>query len=217
MSQDIKEIFDMNFDFKFKAVTYSNIKVALEAFEQFKIQNESFFSFDKREPLFGYLRSYSIEKQFNDSAFNPKANYSVSMKQVNNYGYKALCIDTDNFLVNLGRTNKPTMLLSSSSYKKEFAKANMELNTQLSLEFMENDIIEIVDSKKYAEITYGYRFGVLDHLNIILPNSYYNGIEHSSNLLKDIKVYNKYVPEELVEESIVSLKKALFKKVDKIS
>ena len=28
-----------------------------------------------------------MEKQFNDSAINPRANYSVSMKQVNSYKY----------------------------------------------------------------------------------------------------------------------------------
>ena len=102
---EIKKLFDDNFDFAFKATTYNNMKVAIQSFEQFKKNNEDFFSFDKRETLFGYLLTYAIEKQFNDSAFNPKANYAVSMKQVNNYKYKALCIETNDFIVNVGRTN----------------------------------------------------------------------------------------------------------------
>ena len=40
-----------------------------------------------------------------------------------------------------------------------------------------------------------------------LPDSDYKGIEYSISLLDNIKRYENYVPEELVEESIVSLKK----------
>ncbi len=212
---DIKKLFEYNFDFSFRAATYNNMRVAMQTFEQFKKKNEVFFSFDKRETLFGHLRTYAIEKQFNDSAFNPKANYSVSMKQVNNYKHKALCIETNDFILNIGRTNSEYKLLAASSYKKEFAKANAGLSMQLSLDF-KNDVLEVAESKKYAEITYGYRYGKVTHLNIVLPSSDYKEIEHSANLLENIKIYENYVPEDLVEESIVSLKKSLSKEIEKI-
>lgn len=212
---DIKRLFEDNFNFAFKAATYNNIKVAIQTFEQFKKKNEDFFSFDKRETIFGHLRTYAIEKQFNDSAFNPKANYFVSMKQVNSYKYKALCIETNDFIVNVGRTNNRFQLLPASSYKKEFAKANMGLGMQYHFDFM-NDLPEVVENKKYAEITYGYRYGEVTHLDIIVPSSDYKTIEYSTNLLNNIKVYENYVPEDLVEESIVSLKKSLFKEIEKI-
>ena len=106
-------------------------------------------------------------------------------------------------------------LLPTSAYKRESAKANAGLSTQLSFDFL-NDIPEVVESKKYAEITYGYRYGDMTHLYIVLPSSDYKGIEHSTNLLEDIKIYEKYVPEDLVEESIVSLKKSLSKEIEKI-
>lgn len=215
MRRDIKELFDENFDFAFKAVTYHNMKIAIEAYEQFKKNNETFFSFDKRETIFGYLRTYAIEKQFHDSAFNPRANYSVSMKQVNNYKYKALCIETEEFIVNLGRTNSPNKLLPVSSYKKEFAKANAGLSNQLVFNF-HNNSTNIIESKRYAEIAYGYQYGTLSHLEIVLPSSDYTSVEHSANLLEDIRVYDNYVPKDLVEEDIVSLKKSLVNKIEKI-
>lgn len=212
---DIKKLFDDNFDFPFKAVTYNNMKVAIQTFETFKKKNEDFFSFDKRETIFGYLRTYAIEKQFNDSAFNSKANYSVSMKQVNSYKYKALCIETNDFIVNVGRTNNQLQLLPASSYKKEFAKANKGISMQYQFDFI-NDMPAVIESKKYAEIIYGYHYGELTHLNIVVPSSDYKTIEHSTNLLDNINVYENYVPEDLVEESIVSLKKSLFKEIEKI-
>ena len=211
---DILKLFNDNFDFPFKAATYTNLRVAIQAYEQFLRQNSSFFSFEKREPLYGYLRSYAIEKQFNDSAFNPTANYSVSMKQVNNYKYKALCIETSDFIVNLGRTTNEHRLLPVSSYKKEFAKSNADLDTQLMLTFI-NDMPQITESKKYAEITYGYHYGEITHLNIILPSYDYRQIEYSTSLLTDIKMYENYVPEDVVEESIVTLKKSLTKEAQK--
>ncbi len=205
---ELKKLFDDNFDFAFKAVTYNNMIIAIQTFEMFKKSNEDFFSYDKRETLFGHLMTYAIEKQFNDSAFNPKANYFVSMKQVNNYKYKALCIETNNFIVNLGRTNGEYKLLPVSKYKKEYAKANAGLSAQLTFDFAKG-VPEVVESKKYAEITYGYRHGEITHLNIVLPSSDYKKVEYSVNLLENVKVYENYVPRDLVEESIVSLKKSL--------
>lgn len=212
---DIKNLFEDNFGFEFKAVTYNNMKVAIQAFKQFKKKNENIFSFNKRETLFGHLRTYFIEKQFNDSAFNPKANYSVYLKEVNKCKYKALCIETNDFIVNLGRTENEYSLLPVSAYKKEFAKANAGLSMQLSFDFL-NESAEIIEGKKYAEITYGYRCDDISHLKIVLPNSDYNMIEYSENLLEDIKIYENYIPEELVEESIVSLKESITKKIEKI-
>ena len=211
---DIKRLSENNFDFAFKAVTYNNFKIAMQAFEQFKKKNEDFFSFDKKETVFGYLRTYAIEKQFNNSAFNPKANYTVSMKQVNNYKYKALCIETKDFIVNVGRTSSGNKLLPASSYKKKFAKANAGLDTQYSLDF-ENDLVKVVEEKKYAEITYGYHYGDVTHLDIVVPSSDYKTIEHSIDLLNDVKIYETYIPEDLVEESIVSLKESLIEKIVK--
>ena len=105
--------------------------------------------------------------------------------------------------------------MNTSAYKREYAKANAGLSTQLSFDFL-NDTPKVVESKKYAEITYGYRYGDMTHLYIVLPSSDYKGIEHSTNLLEDIKIYENYVPEDLVEESIVSLKKSLSKEIEKI-
>ena len=215
MDNNIVTLFKDNFDFSFKAATYNNIRIAIQTFEQFKKNNEAFFSLDKTETLFGHLRTYAIEKQFNDSAFNPKSNYSVSIKQVNNYKYKTLCIETNDFIINVGYTNSKCKLLPVSSYKKEYAKANSGLSMQLSFNFS-NNTPKIVESKKYAQITYGYCYGKITHLDIVLPSNDYKKIEHSTNLLENIEVYETYVPEDLVEETIVTLKKSLVKKVEKI-
>lgn len=209
------ELFEENFGFAFKATTYHNMVVAIKTFEQFKKKNEDFFSFEKRETVFGYLRTYAIERQFNDSAFNPRANYSVSMKQVNSYKHKALCIETKDFIINLGRTNNAFKLLPASYYKKEFAKANTGLSMQLSFDFS-GEFPAVVESKKYAQITYGYKYGDMTHLSIVLPSENYSSSEYSVNLLADINVYKTYVPEELVEESIVALKKNLSDEIEKI-
>ena len=215
MENRIIELFDENFGFAFKATTYNNMIVAMRTFEQFKKKNEYFFSFEKRETVFGHLRTYAIEKQFNDSAFKPKADYSVSMKQVNSYKHKALCIETKDFIVNLGRTNSAFKLLPPSSYKREFAKSNTGLSMQLSFDFS-GEYPTVVESKKYAQITYGHKYGDMTHLSIVLPNENYLSSEYSVNLFADVNVYKNYVPEELVEESIVALKKNLSDEIEKI-
>lgn len=215
MSTEIRELLDTNFNYGFKAATYNNMRIALESYEQFKRKNEDFFTFDKRDTLFGYLRTYAVEKQFNDSAFNPKANYNVMMRQVNNFKYKALFIETSDFIINVGRTNNARELLPASLYKKELAKANKGLERQMSFVF-NTESPDIIEQKRYAEIIYGYGDGQIKHLNIIIPSGDYSGIEYSLDLLENVEKYALYVPEEVIEESIVSLKKSLSEEVEKI-
>jgi len=210
----LRELFNKNFEFTFKAVTYNNMRVAIQAFEQFKKRNEEFFSFDKKDVIFGHLRTYAIERQFYNSAFSPQANYTVTMKQVNNYKYKTLFIETKDFVVNLGRTNSKFELLPASLYKKDAAKANTGLNSQLTFDFSSN-VPKIIECKKYAQIIYGYSYGEITHLNIVLPSSDYSGIEVSIDVLEGIKLYKNYIPKELIEESIVTLKKSLLNKIKK--
>ena len=62
MENRIIELFEENFGFAFKATTYNNMIVAIRTFEQFKKKNEDFFSFEKRETVFGHLRTYAIER-----------------------------------------------------------------------------------------------------------------------------------------------------------
>jgi hypothetical protein len=214
MDTGVRELFKTNFDFAFLAATYGNMHVALQAFEQFKKDNEAYFTFDKKVPLFGYLRTYAVEKQFNDSAFSPKANYTVSLKQVNRYKHKVLCVETKDFILNIGCTNGMYRLLTPSAYKKEHARANAGLGSQLSFDFSKGNS-DIIEGKKYAEITYGYRFGELTHLMILLPDSEYRYSGESINVLENANVYKNYVPDELVEESVVKLKKTLEKKMEK--
>ncbi len=208
---EFARLFEDNFDFAFNAATYNNMKVAIRAYEQFVKENEDFFSFDKGKSLFGRLRAYAVERQFYQSAFKPRAGYSVIVKPVNNYGYNALCIETEDFIVNIGHTDSAERLLTASAYKKEFAKANAGLGMQLSFDFTDAGA-GIVEGKKYAEITYGYHSGEITHLNIVVPSGDYKGIEYSINLLENIQIYERYVPEQLVEEEVVSLKAALTKK-----
>lgn len=87
----------------------------------------------------------------------------------------------------------------------------MQLSFDLSGEYP-----VVVESKKYTQITYGYKFGDMTHLSIVLPSDNYSGSEYTVNLLADVNVYKNYVPEELVEESIVALKKNLSDEIEKI-
>lgn len=137
------------------------------------------------------------------------------MKQVNSYKHKVLCIETKDFIVNLGRTNGAFKLLLKSSFKKGFAKSNTGLSMQLSFDLL-GEYPVVIESKKYAQITYGYKFGDMTHLSIVLPSDNYSGSEYTVNLLADVNVYKNYVAEELVEESIVALKKNLSDEIEKI-
>lgn len=208
----LKDLFNENFDFGFKAMVYNNMVVATRAFEQFKMENEQFFNYEKKEVVMGHLLTYAIERQFLNSAFTPKAQFSVEVKQVNNYKYKTMYIETNDFILNIGRTGSPRKLLSTSKYKKELASRNIDFDSQLSFDFMNSDRVEVKNEKKYAMITYRYKLSDLRHLMIVVPSSDYKSIEYDANILESGNVYRNYVPEEVIEENIVHLREDIVKR-----
>lgn len=197
-------VLEENIDLNFKATVCNNIKIALKTFEKFKIDNEVFFSYEKNAILLGHLRTYSVERQFMQSSFVPKYSYSAYIKKVSNRGYKALILETSKFIFCVGHTSDRNRLLSQSNYKKELS-INNNGYVQLTLENRDN----MSKYKKYAEIAYGYKDGVLTHIDIVLPSYDHKEIEDSINLLEKSDLYDNYIPEKIKEENIVKLKNSI--------
>lgn len=208
-----KNVLDSNFNFAFKATTYKNMQIAIQAFEELININKNFFSFEQIN-LFGRILSYAIEKQFNDSSFSPKSNYSVVRKDVNEYKQKATFIETNDFTMNIGKTMKRTQLLSNARYKQELAKRNKDYDNQYELFFSGNDNVEAKLPKSYGIIAYGYRNKLLTHLELIIPDSTYSHILYQENLLDNYVQYDGFIPKEVEEEGIVKLRKSILKELE---
>lgn len=207
------ELLEKEFNFPMKAIIYNNMEIALRAYNKLIAENQNLFKFEKSITAKGYLKTLFIEKQFSDYSFSPKAQYSVCLKEVNKCHYKTLFIETSGFTMNIARTRKPYMLPAKSRYKKEYAKNNTILNTQY--EFVLDESAKVNDNimlpKKYAFLTYGVRNEVLEHLEIIVPSHDYKGLLGYLDLSKEAVLLKSYVPEEVKEESVVSLKNEIVK------
>lgn len=214
-----QEILDSNFNFAFKATTYKNVNIAIKAYEEFMNINNIFFNIEQSD-LFGRILSYTIDKQFNDSSFNPKSNYSVIRKDVNGYKHKALFIETDDFTLNIGKTLKNTQLLPKAKYKNELAKRNDDYNNQYEMDAIkklkiEMGIEDISLPRHYGVITYGYFNKVLTHLQLIIPDSTYTAAIHTDNLLINSAQYDSFVPKAVEEEDIVKLRQSILTAIEK--
>ena len=62
----------------------------------------------------------------------------------------------------------------------------MQLSFDLSGEYP-----VVVESKKYAQITYGYKFGDMTHLSIVLPRDNYSGSEYTFTSARRLTVYSE--------------------------
>lgn len=214
MNNDVKKIYNDNFNFNFKAAVYNNIKIATNAYALFLKENEDFFSFDKKSTLLGHLLTYVVEKQFSDSSFSAKAPYSVSLEVVNRCKHKALFLESNNFKLTIGRTLKSNKLPCSSKYKLQLAKENYSFEDQIQLQT--NNQLSVFTEKKYAIITYNYYMNNLTHLNIVIPTEDYKDIYYKESLLNNVETYNNYIPKEIEEETVARLKNSLNIKANKI-
>lgn len=209
----IDDLLEKEFDFPMKAIIYNNMEVALRAYSKLVSENQNLFKFEKSITAKGYLKTLFVEKQFNEHSFSPKAQYSAYLKEVNKYHHKVLFIETEEFTINIARTRKSYMLPGKSRYRKEYAKNNTILNTQY--EFALDESVKVNDNimlpKKYAFLTYGVHNDVLEHLEIIVPSHDYKGLLGYLDLSKEAVLLKNYVPEEVKEESVVSLKNEIAK------
>lgn len=207
MQLSLNKLVDNNFPPKLMYTFYYNITTAITACNQFINNNEDFFNIGKRNPLYGYLMSYAVEKQFTNQAFTPEAPYNLTSKRVNKYNHNAFFIITPDFYTNVFRTQKNKILPNNANYKKELARNNTSYENQLQFDFM--NPTEIIDEPKYALITYGHLYGDITHINLLIPNKDFNGILCKKNILSNYRTYDGYISEEEQNEDIIKLNEDL--------
>lgn len=202
---------------EFAASIYNNFDIAIRAFNKFLKSNQDFFSYPKGKGIRGHLLTYGIERQIYNDAYKPDAIYSVEQRSLNNFKYNGLILYRLNFILTIGRTQKPNILLPAAGYKKELAKANEGLDGQLQLFSDDNNTLTFGQPYKYAQIIYGISkdYDVLNHLSIIVPNTDYTGIVAPGiDLLQNSQKYYSYMPEVQKEEQIIHLKQSLDAKLN---
>lgn len=209
-----KNLFDSNFTFAFKANVANTIRIATQAFDAFLSSNHSFLN--NGEELYGRILAFAVKQQFLKSAPATADTYFVSKRDTNAFKANAVFLDTPDYVTNVCRTEKATKLPCKAAYKLKLAAANREYDTQM--EFFLNPTTNQIEAgipKKYAILGYRYSDGKLHHLNIMVPDSKFENILYSESLLNQINEYYHYVPEELVEDNVASLKQELIQIANK--
>lgn len=206
-------IFDSNFNFEFKVKVANNIRIATKAFDEFWKNNALFLN--EAEELYGRILSYSVNRQFKKAASSTASAFLVSGREVNSYRTKAVFLDTPDYITSICRTNSSHKLPCKAAYKSELALGNKEDNVQMELFQDEGCETVVAIPKKYAILGYRYVNGKMEHMNIVVPDWEYKNIIHSENLLNNLSEYYNYVPEELVEETVASLKNDITKEAQK--
>lgn len=208
------DLFRDNFDFQFKVRVSNNIRIATKAFEEFWKMNAQFLS--DADELYGRILSYSVNRQFKKYAPLTAETFLVSGKEVNSYKAKAIYLDTPDYVTNVCRTDSPSKLPCKANYKLRLAQGNRESDVQLEMFERRTDREVIAGTpKKYAILGYKYIRGELQHMNLMVPDSEFKSILYNESLLDNIKEYYTYVPEDVVEETVASLKNDIAKEIEK--
>lgn len=205
-----KNLFDKNFPFAFKATVSNAFLIATKVFEDFWRENSTFLC--SADELYGRILSYSVNQHFKQESSKTAPVYLVTDSITSNYRNNAVFLNTADYITSICRTNKPNQLPSKAKYKLELAKGNQSQNNQMRLECVANDL-HITDMKKYAVIGYRYEQSEMKHLNIMVPDSDFSGILHYEDLLGNVTEYKKYIPQELIEEQVSTLKDELIVKL----
>lgn len=207
---NLKEKIDSDFDARLVRVLANNLYISAEAFQKFVNDNKNFFNLPNKKTVFGHLRTYAVEKQLYDGASMPNSLYTAQFCQTNNFGSQALQLETDHFILNIGRTAKRGVLPNIAVYKKEMAKLNGADEPQIQLKLSDYDESGLKTAKNYAILAYGYdkKIGIT-HFDLLVPNSDFTKIIMP---IKDLnipkfQIFSNF--DEVNEPAIASLREEL--------
>lgn len=207
---DIQKLAEHDLNERFQTSICENIKIGYDSFLQFINENKDFITFwDKEKTVLGYLRSLSIEKALDMASYLTFSPYKCDLIEVNKYKYKALCLETDNFLLNICRTQKKSQFPPKSNYRLKFSHQNEPYDMQQTMFDDEN----LTSDKLYAIITYNFLHDDLSHAEIMIPKKDFTGLLYHINILDRVKDKPLIIPEEEKEKQIITLKKELSKKL----
>lgn len=205
-------VINHNFNFGFKLKAYNCIRLGNKAALQFMSENKHFFNYPKGSSLIGRLRTYAIERQFYLSSISEDSKFLTYVSPLNHYGYKGLFLKTDDFNVNIARTNGCYKLPPETKYRLALAKTNAGANIQLSFDSTSFGIL--CNDSKYAILAYGIYMDEITYTSLLVPTSDYKGVIYSHNFLDEVKVQNNYISEPVQEKQISKLKEELKNFVD---
>lgn len=187
---ELLDAFKNDFSPKRKLALSRSVLLGSEAYSRFFNDNKDFFSYLEYGPLRGHLLNYSIQRSLYNAAFSPDAMFQAIPENANIYKQSVLHIKTDNFIITTAKTRKWANLPPRANYKSEYAKANEGGDRQLSF-YLLGDTLHYayhpseIPNSYYALLTYGYDnfTNECTHIDLVVPNSSFNGILKRENLL----------------------------------
>ena len=207
---DLKEKVECDFDAQLNRALANNLYISIEAYQKFVNDKRDYFNLPNKKTVLGHLRTYAVQKQFYDGAFDPNAGYTAQFCQTNNFGSQALQLETEHFILHVGRTEKRGLLPNVAGYKKEMAKLNGGDDSQIQLKLWDYDKSTLKASKNYAILAYGYHKDKgITHFDLLVPNGDFTKIIMPIKSLHIPKF--EIVPnfDEVNEPAIASIRKEL--------
>ena len=173
----LQEKVTLDFNTKMVRTFAQNIYISLDAYKRFINSNKDYFNTENKRNVLGHLRTFAVERQFFLGSFEPNSQYTARFININNFGCKTLQLETDHFILNIGRTIKRGKLPTAAKYKKELAKLNKQDEQQLQLNILDCKQTRSETEKNYAILAYGYNDVVgITYFDFIIPDSNFTSI-----------------------------------------
>lgn len=213
MNYNVK-LFNDNFSDSVKATLVENLRIATSAVDSFWISNLNFL--DEGEiDLYSRLLNYAVQKQLRHMVSGNSGIIGLTERKLNDYGAKAVCIETSDYILNVCRTQKPMSLPPKAKYKTAFAAGNREDQQQLEFKFSDNGDLIPALPKRYAILGYRFYRGNMLHSQLLVPDYRFTDILFSEDLLPLFKSTPSHIFTIDAEEQITNLKQDLLVRLKK--
>lgn len=193
---------------------YEILYVGITAYDRIvqedeKLRKSSFFSNIKSR-----LLTFSIYRQFEKDMLGKSFPLKVEIKKVNNFGYNSLTLSNKRAKISLATTHNSISLPSKSKYRVKECANNYRFATQLKFN-LDQDSYNEEPAQVYIIIGFNIKEGLLNHLNLMIPDENMNSIINNFDLLDE---YNQWITgtkdEPYIEKQIVAVKKEATKLIN---
>lgn len=195
---------------------YNVLYIGVSVYKRLLEDNEELINSKSFGEIKTRILSFVIKKQFEDYMSSLDFPYKIELKEVNNFGNKALFIRNNKVKIQINKTKKKGKMHNSNRpamYMLNAAKQNSKYTREIKFFLDSDDKVEPKENNiVYIICGYGVREKLLDHLDFIIPEQNMNDIIDKFDALHEYNdLINDNNHDETVEKRIVALKEEALK------
>ena len=210
-----KELLDSEMPRSERRIFYPIFVSGIQAYKDVIDSNKKFFKSYFAANIKGPLLNYMIFRQFEPDFTSAHFPFKLEARRVNNFQYKALNLVKKGLIINTGKAYDTELLPNRSEYRKKYCQLNRFNEKHLFYDIEENNDLVVRQEAYFMLLTYGFKKGEIEFVNLFVPNESMTGYLEKIDLKAECLYYEpELLHSDEMEKRMTALKTDVLHKLE---